>query len=76
MKDLGRQDCEGDSRVSNLLLALADIDGRNLAGQMLTSSKRDEGPDDTTQTALADSCLSLMFSGSFAESGLSRSKTV
>jgi hypothetical protein len=29
-------------RVTNLLLAIADIDGRNLAGQMLTSP-RDEG---------------------------------
>src|SRR5580704_12600799 len=30
-------------RVGNLLLVLANIDGRNLAGQMLTSLKRDEG---------------------------------
>jgi hypothetical protein len=27
-------------RVGNLLLARADMDGRNLAGQMLTSLKR------------------------------------
>jgi hypothetical protein len=42
-------------RVSNLLRVLAGTDGRNLAGQMLTSSKRDE--DRMTQGKLCSQIL-------------------